>query len=184
MAQRLKGCKIALLVTNGFEQIEMTAPRKELEQEGALVSLISPIKGKVKGWQHAEWGDDFTVDISLSAANPDEYDALVLPGGVMSPDALRINEDVLLFVKEVAKNRKPIAAICHGPWTLINAGLVKGHTMTSWPSLKLDLINAGAAWVDQEVVRDGLLITSRKPDDIPAFNRAMIELFATVCGGE
>lgn len=178
MANKLKGIKVAILVDNGFEQVEMTEPRKALDQEGAQTHLISPSKNKVKGWQHTQWGDEFSVDIPLDQANPNDYDALLLPGGVMNPDHLRMNEKAVDFVRQINRANKPIATICHGPWTLINADAVKGKKMTSWPSIKMDLINAGANWVDQEAVRDGRFVSSRKPDDIPAFNKAMIELFS------
>lgn len=178
MKKKLAGKKIALLVADGFEQIEMTAPRKALEDAGAIVHLISPNIDSVKGWQHTEWGDSFDVDVTLKKANPNSYDALMLAGGVMNPDTLRMNEDAVAFVKDFVRDGKPIAAICHGPWTLIEAGGVKGRKMTSWPSLKTDLKNAGATWVNEEVVVDNGLVTSRNPDDIPAFNEKMIEEFA------
>lgn len=174
----LKGKKIAILVANGFEQSELVEPKKALEAAGAETHIISPETGKVKGWQHAGWGDEFPVDIALEQANAKQYDALLLPGGVINPDKLRMNPRAVDFVKQFAQADKPIAAICHGPWTLINAEIVRGHKVTSWPSIKTDLINAGAKWVDEAVVRDGKLVTSRKPDDIPVFNKAMIELFA------
>lgn len=172
----LNDVKIAMIVANGFEQSEMTEPRKALEHAGALVHVVSPEKNKVKGWKHAEWGDQFLVDVALDVAHPDHYDALVLPGGVMNPDRLRIIPRVIEFIKTIHAAGKPIAAICHGPWPLINAGIVAGRMMTSWLSLQADLTNAGARWVDRSVVCDGNLITSRKPEDIPAFNVAMIEL--------
>ena len=177
MSTELKGLKVAILVANGFEQDEMTKPREALERAGARVALISPEEGKVKGWKHTQWGDEFPVDVSLDDAKPDEYDALLLPGGVMNPDTLRQIPAAIGFVKEFVHAVKPIAAICHGPWMLINAEGVAGRKLTSWGSIKIDLINAGAKWVDEEVVRDGQLVTSRKPDDIPAFNKAMIALF-------
>lgn len=178
MAALLQGKKIAILVANGFEQEELTVPKKALEQAGAKVDIVSPEKGKVKGWKHTQWGDEFSVDVPLEQAQTETYDALLLPGGVISPDTLRVTPRAIDFIKHFYNADKPIAAICHGPWTLINAGAVKDRTITSWPSIKLDLINAGAKWVDQPVVRDGKLVTSRKPDDIPAFNREMISLFA------
>lgn len=178
MAQDVKGLKVAILVENGFEQVEMTEPKKALEQAGAKTEIVSPSKGKVKGWKIKEWGDEFQVDKELNQAKAEQYDALLLPGGVMNPDHLRMNEKAVDFVKHFVQAKKPIAAICHGPWVLINAEAVKGKKMTSWPSVKTDLINAGAQWVDQEVVRDQNMVTSRKPDDIPAFNKAMLELFA------
>jgi protease I len=178
MQDTLKGKKVAILVADGFEQVEMIEPRKALEGVGAISHLISPNPDMVKSWQHTEWGDKFDVDERLEKANAGTYDALMLPGGVMSPDKLRMNPDAVAFVKDFVRSGKPIAAICHGPWTLIEAGAVKGRTMTSWPSLKTDLKNAGATWVDEEVVVDNGLVTSRKPDDIPAFNKKMIEEFA------
>ena len=178
MAGALEGKRVAVLVANGFEQVEMTEPRKALDQAGARTELISPEKGKVKGWQHTKWGDDFDVEKPLASANPADYDAILLPGGVMNPDKLRANEAAVRFVRAFVDSEKPIAAICHGPWTLIEAGAARGREMTSWPSLKTDLKNAGASWVDREVVVDRGIVTSRKPDDIPAFNRKMIEEFA------
>ena len=177
MPGRLDGKKVAVLVANGFEQVEMTDPRKALEDAGAETELISPEKEKVKGWQHTRWGDEFEVEVALDQANASAYDALLLPGGVMNPDKLRMNETAVRFVKAFVDSGKPIAAICHGPWTLIEAGGVKGRQVTSWPSLRTDVKNAGASWVDREVVVDRGLVTSRKPDDIPAFNRKMIEEF-------
>jgi protease I len=156
----------------------MTEPKQALERAGAQTKIVSPAQGKVKGWQHTEWGDEFPVDVPLAQARPDDYDALLLPGGVMNPDKLRANKQAVQFVKAFVDAGKPIAAICHGPWTLIEAGAVSGRTITSYPSLQTDLRNAGANWVDQEVVTDQGLVTSRKPDDIPAFNRKMIEEFA------
>ena len=178
MEKKLSGLNIAMLVANGFEQSEMTEPRKALEQAGAIVHLISPEKNVVKGWAKANWGDEFPIDVELSKANANDYDALVLPGGVINPDKLRITPQAIDFIKKFVDLNKPIAAICHGAWPLINANGVHGHTLTSWPSLQVDLINAGANWVDKEVVTDLKLVTSRKPDDIPAFNKAMIELFS------
>ncbi len=178
MAHKLKELKVAILVANGFEQVEMTKPRQFLQEAGAETDLISPENGKVKGWEINRWGDEFDVDIPLSEAKVSDYDALLLPGGVLNPDKLRMKKEAIDFVKEFYKQDKPIAAICHGPWILINAEIVKGRKLTSWPSIKTDLINAGANWVDQEAVIDGKLLTSRKPDDIPAFNEAMLKVFA------
>lgn len=178
MPHDLNNKKVAILADNGFEQIELTEPRKALDDAGAQTAIVSPQSGKVKGWQHTKWGDELDVDVSLDEARPDDYDALLLPGGVMNPDKLRANEKAVSFVKHFVDTGKPIAAICHGPWTLIEAAGVRGRTMTSWPSLKSDLSNAGANWVDREVVVDRGLVTSRKPDDIPAFNDKMIEEFA------
>jgi protease I len=176
--ENLQGKKVAILVTDGFEQVELTEPRKALDQAGAKTEVVSPAAGQVKGWSHTEWGDKLPVDAPLQQAKPENYDALLLPGGVMNPDHLRMNPEAVRFVKHFADAGKPIAAICHGPWTLIEAGAVKGKKMTSWPSLQTDLKNAGAHWVDQQVVHDGNLVTSRKPDDIPAFNEEMVKLFA------
>lgn len=178
MSNNLKGKKIAILVANGFEQVELSEPKAALEKAGAKVDIISPEKNKVKGWQHVNWGDEFTIDVPLEKVDARNYDALMLPGGVMSPDKLRMNEQAVKFVNHFFKNDKPIAAICHGPWILINADVVKGRKVTSWLSIKIDLINAGAKWVDEKVVRDGKLVTSRKPEDMSAFNEEMIDLFA------
>jgi protease I len=178
VANELRNKRVAALVDNGFEQVELVEPKKALEAAGAKVDVVSPQSGKVKGWQHTNWGDQFDVDRQLGQARADEYDALLLPGGVMNPDHLRMNPSAVQFVKAFVDSGKPIAAICHGPWTLIEAEAVRGRKVTSWPSLKTDLRNAGAQWVDQECVTDNGLVTSRKPDDIPAFNRKMIEEFA------
>jgi protease I len=178
MAQQLAGKRIAALVDNGFEQVELVDPKKAFEAAGAKVDVISPQSGKVKGWQHTAWGDDIVVDTRLEDARPDQYDGLFLPGGVMNPDRLRMNAKAVQFVRAFVDANKPIAAICHGPWTLIEAGGVNGRTMTSWPSLRSDLTNAGAKWVDDTVVVDRGWVTSRKPDDIPAFSRKAIEEFA------
>ncbi|GAB2544608.1 type 1 glutamine amidotransferase domain-containing protein [Rufibacter soli] len=178
MSEKLAGKKIAILVEKGFEQVELEKPRKALQDAGAETHLISPQKGTVKGWDMTDWGKEVDVDKNLKDAVAADYDGLLLPGGVMNPDYLRANEQAVAFVRAFAESGKPIAAICHGPWTLIEAGAVKGRQMTSWPSLKTDLTNAGANWVDQEVVTDKGLVTSRKPEDIPAFNKKMIEEFA------
>jgi deglycase len=178
----LQGKKVAILVTDGFEQSELLEPRKALNEAGATTQVVSPAGKKVKGWNHKDWGTDVPVDVPLESANAEQFDALLLPGGVMNPDHLRMNPKAVEFVKRFTDAGKPVAAICHGPWTLVEAGAVRGHTMTSWPSLKTDLKNAGATWVDQEVVNDRGLVTSRKPDDIPAFNREMIRLFAQGAG--
>lgn len=178
MAQELKGRKVAALVENGFEQVELIQPKAALEAAGATVHVVSPQRSHVKGWNHTEWGDEVPVDRSLDVASPDAYDALLLPGGVINPDKLRMNDRAVQFVRAFVNDGKPIAAICHGPWTLIEANAVQGRKMTSWPSLRSDLRNAGAQWVDQEVVVDHGLVTSRKPDDIPAFNAKMVEEFA------
>jgi len=178
MNQQLSGKRVAILVADGFEQVEMTEPKQALELAGATTQIVSPAKGQVKGWNHTEWGDQFSVDLPLEQARPDDFDALLLPGGVMNPDKLRANKQAVQFVKSFVDSGKPIAAICHGPWTLIEAGAVRGRKMTSYESIQTDLKNAGANWVDQEVVSDQGIVTSRKPDDIPAFNLKMIEEFA------
>jgi len=174
----LKGKRVAILVADGFEQVEMTKPREALNQAGAKTELISPAKGQVQGWNHDEKADKFPVDVELNNAKANNYDALLLPGGVANPDHLRMIPEAVEFVKSFFDAGKPVAAICHGPWMLVEAGVVKGKTVTSWPSVKTDLRNAGAMWVDLEVVTDHGLVTSRKPDDIPAFNRKMLEEFA------
>jgi len=174
----LDGMKIAILVTDGFEQVEMTEPRKALDKAGATTQIVSPKDGHVRGWKHHDQADSFKVDVPLAQARAGDFEALMLPGGVVNPDALRLNDKAIAFVRSFAEAGKPIAAICHGPWTLINAGGVRDREMTSWPSLRADLTNAGAKWVDREVVVDGPLVTSRKPDDLPAFNREMAKLFA------
>jgi protease I len=178
MANNLEGKKIAILVTDGFEQSELLQPRQALQQAGAQTQLVSPNQGRVKGWNHKDWGEEVNVDVALKSANPAEFDALLLPGGVMNPDQLRMNPDAVQFVKKFVDAGKPVAAICHGPWMLVETDAVRGRTVTSWPSLKTDIRNAGGSWVDKEVVRDQQLVTSRKPDDIPAFNREMIALFS------
>jgi protease I len=170
MRDKLNGKRIAILVENGFEQLEMTKPREALELAGASTDLISPQADSVQAVQHDKPGDEFEVDVTLNEADADLYDGLLLPGGVANPDALRMNPDAVSFVKSFVGLGKPIAAICHGPWTLIEAGAAQGRKMTSWPSLRTDLQNAGANWVDEEVVTDRGVVTSRKPDDIPAFN--------------
>ena len=174
----LNGKKVAILVADGFEQIEMEKPRKALDDAGAKTSIVSPKKGKVKGWQFKEWGDEFPVDMPLAQARAEEFDALLLPGGVINPDKLRMDENAVVFAQDFLDAGKPVASICHGPWTLIETGKMRGRQLASWPSLQTDIENAGAQWVDQEAVVDGNLVTSRKPDDIPAFNREAIGLFA------
>jgi len=173
----LKGLKVAILATDGFEQSELTEPRKALDEAGADTEIVSPKPGKVRGWKMKEWGEEVPVDQSLDEADPGDYDALVLPGGVINADALRLQPKAVNFVKAFFDADKPVGVICHAPWTLIESGSVRGHKMTSWPSLKTDLTNAGAHWVDEEVVVDGNLVTSRKPDDLPAFNREITKLF-------
>jgi protease I len=178
MANQLNGKRVAALVAQGFEQVELMEPRKALEDAGATVHVVSPESGTVRGWNLTEWGKDVDVDRPLDQAGPEEYDALLLPGGVMNPDNLRTIPAAVQFVKRFFDDGKPIAVICHGPWTLVEADVVRGVQMTSWPSLRTDLRNAGAKWVDQEVVVDRGIVSSRKPDDIPAFNRKMIEEFS------
>lgn len=171
----LNGKRVAILVAEGFEQSEMVEPRKVLEQAGAATEIVSPAEDEVQGWNHFDRGDRFQVDVQVEAANADEYDALLLPGGVASPDQLRTNAKAIQFVRKFFEAGKPVGVICHGPWTLIEADVVKGRTLTSWPSLKTDLRNAGAKWVDQEVVVDHGLVSSRKPADLPAFSRKLVE---------
>jgi protease I len=178
MNESLNGKKVAILVADGFEQSEMTEPKKALEEAGACAEIVSPSKGKVKGWQHTDWGDEFRVDVALDNADPAKYDALLLPGGVMNPDKLRASDKAVHFVKHFWDAGKPIAAICHGPWMLVETGIAKGRRLTSYWSIKTDMKNAGAEWVDEEVVVDNGVVTSRSPDDIPAFNRKMIEEIA------
>ena len=174
----LNGRKVAILVTDGFEQVELVEPRKALDAAGAKTQIVSPKNDRVRGWQFTEWGDEFPVDVPLDNTAPENFDALLLPGGVINPDKLRIEPKAVEFVKSFFDAGKPVVAICHGPWTIIEADKARGRRIASWPSLKTDLRNAGAEWVDQEAVVDGNLVSSRKPDDIPAFNRAMIDLFS------
>ncbi|MBX5461664.1 MAG: type 1 glutamine amidotransferase [Steroidobacteraceae bacterium] len=174
----LNDMRVAILVAEGFEQVELTGPRKALDDAGALTIVVSPSGDQVQGWNHFDKGDRFDVDVSLDDADPDEFDALLLPGGVANPDQLRINPKALAFVRAFFDAGKPVAVICHGPWTLIDAGVVRGRRITSWPSVSTDLRNAGANWVDEEVVVDNGLVSSRKPQDIPAFNAKMLEEFA------
>jgi protease I len=174
----ISGKRVAILATDGVEQVELTEPRKALDDAGAKTRLVSPRDGAIKAWQHGHWGDDISVDVALSTARADDFDALLLPGGVMSPDQLRMNKDAVAFVRDFFQSGKPIAAICHGPWLLVEAGAVTGRTITSWPSLQTDIRNAGGDWVDREVVTDEGIVTSRNPEDIPAFNRKMLEEFA------
>ena len=175
---RLQGMKVAILVDNGFEQVELEKPRQALDVAGAKTDFVSPQAEHVRGWNHTEWGDEFDVDVSLANARPDDYDALLLPGGVMNPDKLRMKPDAVSFVEAFFRAGKPVAAICHGPWTIIEAGAARGRKIASWPSLKTDLRNAGAEWMDKEVVVDRNLVSSRNPGDIPAFNRETVELFS------
>ncbi len=180
--ETLKRLKVAILIEDGFEQFEMVEPRKALDQAGAETRIVSPRDKHVRAWNLTNWGDKFAVDVALDQAKPQEFDALLLPGGVLNPDALRTESKAVAFAKAFFDAGKPVAAICHGPWTIIETGAARGRRIASWPSLKTDLRNAGAEWMDREVVVDGNLVSSRKPDDIPAFNRAMIDLFGQARG--
>jgi len=180
--ETLQGLKIAILVTDGFEEVELTEPRKALDQAGADTRVVSPQGDEVRGWNFTDWGQTLPVDLKLDQARPQDFDALLLPGGVINPDKLRIVSAAVAFVRAFFDAGKPVAAICHGPWSIIEADKARGRRMTSWPSVRTDLRNAGADVVDQEAVVDGNLVTSRKPDDIPAFNREMIKLFAGTRG--
>ena len=173
----LKGLKVAILVEDGFERVELVDPRRALDQAGAVTRIVSPRGERVRSWNFTEWSEPFPVDVVLDRAQPDDFDALLLPGGVMNPDALRMQPKAVAFVKAFFDAGKPVAVICHGPWTVIETGAARGRRIASWPSLKTDLRNAGAEWVDEEVVVDGNLVSSRQPDDIPAFSREMIKLF-------
>ncbi len=176
--KKLDGIKVALISTNGFEFDELTKPKKALEEAGANVVLVSPESGQIKGWSNGNWAGSIGVDMNLTEAASIDFDALLIPGGVINPDQLRMNPNAVSFVKSFLEKGKPIAAICHGPQVLIETGMLQNRKMTSWPSLKTDLTNAGAIWTDEEVVSDHGLVTSRKPADIPAFNKKMIEEFA------
>lgn len=167
--------KIAILATHGFEEVELTSPKEAMEKEGFQVDIISPEAGSIKAWKEKDWSNEYKVDFTVDSVSPKDYDALMLPGGVINPDKLRRSKDVLKFVQGFFEQKKPVASICHGPWTLISAGVVEGRKMTSFQSIKDDLINAGANWVDEEVVVDQGLVTSRNPDDLPAFNDKLIE---------
>ncbi|MGN6164335.1 MAG: type 1 glutamine amidotransferase domain-containing protein [Flavisolibacter sp.] len=175
MARSVQGKKVAILTENGFEEVELTSPMNALEQAGATVQIISPQKDKVKGWNHDHWSIELPVDKNLSDANPEDYDMLLLPGGVLNPDQLRTNKEAVAFAQHFLEQGKPLAAICHGPQTLVETGMLDGRTMTSYPSLKTDLINAGVNWQDKEVVVDNGLVTSRSPKDLEAFNKKVIE---------
>lgn len=184
MAEILRDKKVAILATDGFEYVELMEPRKALEAAGAKTEVVSPKDGQIQGWNHDKQGQSVAVDILLKNAHPDSYDALLLPGGVMNPDQLRMNEDAVHFVRAFFDAKKPVAAICHGPWMLVEADVVSGRKLTSWPSLKTDIGNAGGVWTDEPVVTDQGLVTSRKPQDIPAFNKKMLEEFAAAKKGE
>ena len=174
--KQLHGIKVAILATDGVEQIELLKPRQALNEAGAVTKVVSPKLGKIKGWDHTNWGEEIPVDIELGSANPQDFDALLLPGGVQNPDKLRMEPAAVQFVKAFFQSNKPVAAICHAAWTILEAGEAKGLRITSWPSLKTDLKNAGAEWVDEELVRDRNVVSSRKPDDLPAFMRAILEV--------
>jgi protease I len=178
MGSELQGKKIAFIAAEGVEQVELTEPWKAVEAAGATPELISIEPGEVQAWKHFDKGDTFPVDKTIEEAQPDDYDGLVLPGGVANPDMLRADENVVTFIREFAESGKPIGVICHGPWTLVEAGVVRGRKITSWPSLQTDIRNAGGDWVDEEVVVDQGLVSSRKPDDLPAFNAKIVEEFA------
>jgi protease I len=180
--KKLQGRRIAIICTYGVEQVELTSPKKALERAGAIVQVISPHKaikgGKIKAWNLIKWGDKIKVDVSLSKANVADYDGLHIPGGVINPDLLRTDADAVEFVRDFFEAGKPVSSICHGPWMLIEAGVVQGRKLTSWPSLKTDLLNAGAEWVDQSCVEDENLVTSRGPQDLAVFNRRIVDLFS------
>lgn len=175
---QLKNLKVAILTENGFEQSELTSPKEAMEKAGVTVHIVSPQQKEVKAWDHTDWGITLPVDKQLDGANPEEYDGLLLPGGVLNPDTLRQNEKAIKFVRHFLESGKPLAAICHGPQTLIETGMISGRTLTSYPSIKTDLINAGVHWEDKEVVVDNGLVTSRTPKDLPAFNKKVLEELA------
>jgi protease I len=182
MTDKLKGKRVAIIVTDGFEQVELTEPRKALEDAGAKTVIVAPEKGKVQGMNHDEKGDRFEVAMTTKEADPDEFDAVLLPGGVVNADKLRMDTEARELVRRMDRAGKPIAVICHGPWLLVSADLVKGRTMTSYHTVQDDIRNAGGNWVNREVVRDGNWVSSRKPDDLPAFNDAMVQLIEQVRG--
>jgi protease I len=176
---KLDGKKVAIIATDGFEESELLSPKEALEKEGAIADVVAPKEGTIRAWHEKNWGAEVRVDRSIKGLNADEYDAVVLPGGVINADHLRMNEDAVRLVQEFFDAGKPIAAICHGPWTLIETGELEGRRLTSWPSLKTDVMNAGAEWADEEVLEDENLVTSRKPADLPAFNAKIIEVIAS-----
>ncbi len=179
---RLNGLRVAILVSDGFEQVEMTEPRKALEQAGAETTIVSPASGSVQGFNHFDKADSFPVDMELKEANPDDFDAVLLPGGANNADYLRVMPEAQEFIKKIDAAHKPIAVICHAPWLLVSAGLVRGKTLTSYHTIQDDIKNAGATWIDQELVHDGNWVSSRSPKDLPVFNKAMVELFAEFAG--
>lgn len=178
MEKRIEGKKVAVLATDGFEQSELMDPKRALEEAGAVTTVVSLQPGEIRGWHKNDWGETIKVDMVVAEADPEEFDALLLPGGVMNPDKLRVDDDAVEFVASFVEGSKPVGAICHGPWLLVEAGVVEDRTVTSWPSLRTDIENAGGTWVDEEVVVDNGLVTSRKPDDIPAFSKKLIEEIA------
>jgi protease I len=178
MEKKLADKKVAIIVADGFEQSEFEKPKEALLEQGAVVEIISLKKGKIKAWKNKDWGEEIEADVAIENVSSQNYDALVLPGGVMNPDLLRVNKDVVRFASEFLTEKKPVAAICHGPWTLIETGQLSGRKMTSYHSIKTDLINAGVNWVDEEVVVDEGLVTSRSPKDLPAFCKKMVEEIA------
>jgi protease I len=178
MAGELSGKRVAFLAADGVEEVELVEPRKAVEQAGAETTLVSIESGEIQAFNHLDHGDKIKVDVTADSVDPSEFDALVLPGGVANPDFLRGDEDAVRFVKGFFEQDKPVGVICHGPWTLVEADVVRGRTLTSWPTLRTDLRNAGAEWVDEEVHVDGRVVSSRKPDDLPAFNRKIVEVFA------
>ena len=180
----LDGLRVAILATDGVEEAELTEPRKALEEAGARTTLFAPKPGKLQAMKHDEKTNKYDVDQTVEQANPEQFDAVLIPGGALNADALRVDKAAQDFVRRMDQSGKPIAVICHGPWLLASAGLVKGHTMTSYHTIQDDIRNAGAQWVDREVVRDGSWVSSRQPSDIPAFNREMIGLFAEKGGEE
>jgi len=178
MSGKLDGKKVAFLATDGVEQVELLEPRKAIEQAGGETAVVSIKSGEIQGFEHLDHGQKIKVDVTASEADASQFDALVLPGGVANPDFLRQDQDAVRFVKSFFEQDKPVGVICHGPWTLVEADVVRGRTLTSWPSLRTDLRNAGAEWVDEEVHIDGRLVSSRKPDDLPSFNSAIVDTFA------
>lgn len=175
---RLDGKRVAILATDGFEQSELLLPKKALEDAGAQTTIVSLKSGEIKGWSQQNWGQTVPVEMTVDQANAEDFDALMLPGGVMNPDKLRMNDDAVQFARDFVDSGKPVGAICHGPWLLVEADVLEGKTLTSWPSLETDIENAGGNWVDEEVVVDNGIVTSRKPDDIPAFSQKLIEEIA------